>query len=68
MATNTSGKLFFPNQISDLTKTLLSNTEYLPIQKEIITKKPLIDWKLLLILIVAFLSLEWFIRKYNGLL
>ncbi|WP_130733758.1 hypothetical protein [Flavobacterium sp. J27] len=68
LAATTSGKLFYPNQLDQLIKILSDSNSYLPVQKEVITKKPLIDWKLLLLLIVSFLSLEWFIRKYNGLL
>lgn len=68
LATQTQGKEFYPNQIDELIKTLLENEEYKAIQKEVITKSPLIDWKWLLVLIAFFLSAEWFIRKYNGML
>ncbi|NHN25880.1 hypothetical protein FIA58_009355 [Flavobacterium jejuense] len=68
LATNTSGKVFFPNQLDQLTKSLMENTNYLPIQKEVVKKTPLIDWTILLLLICVFLSIEWFTRKYNGLL
>ncbi len=68
LALNTNGKVYYPNQIDLLIESLLDNKQYLPIQKEVIKKTPLIDWKLLLILICLFLSIEWFTRKYNGLL
>ena len=68
LATNTSGKAYFPNQLEQLTKSLLENPNFLPIQKEVVKKTPLIDWTILLILICFFLSIEWFTRKYNGLL
>jgi len=68
LATQTKGKAFYPNQIDTLIKTLLENEEYKPVQKDVVTKSPLIDWKWLLVLIAAFLSTEWFVRKYNGML
>ena len=49
-------------------KTLLENQNYKAIQKEIVTKSPLIDWVCLLILIAISLASEWFVRKYNGML
>jgi len=68
LANQTNGFISMPNQIDKLIKYLIDNEDYKPIQKEIVNKKPLIDWVFLLILIVLTLTLEWFIRKYNGLL
>lgn len=68
LAKQTSGTSYFPNQIDLLIQSLIENPEYKDIQKEIITKSPLIDWKWLLGLILSLLSIEWFLRKYNGLL
>lgn len=68
LAINTAGKVYYPNQLDTLIKSLKDTDKYLPIEKEIIKKTPLIDWKWLLIFIVALLSIEWFTRKYNGLL
>ena len=68
LATHTQGKIYFPNQVDALIKTLLENDQYKAIQKNIITKTPLIDWIWLLILISMALATEWFVRKYNGLL
>ena len=68
LATQTGGKLYFPNQIEKLTESLLNNTEYKAIQKNKTNRSPLVEWYWLLILIAGFLSVEWFIRKYNGLL
>jgi hypothetical protein len=68
LATNNSGELFHPNQIVSLIKKLLENPNFSPIEKEVIKKSPLIEWFWLLILLVFTLGLEWFIRKYNGLL
>jgi hypothetical protein len=68
LATQTQGKAYFPDQVDVLIKTLLENEEYKAIQKNIVTKTPLIDWIWLLVLISILLATEWFVRKYNGLL
>lgn len=68
LAAQTKGKEYYPNQVDALIKSLLDNEEYKVIQKNTVTKSPLIDWKWLLVLIAIFLSTEWFVRKYNGLL
>lgn len=68
LATQTQGKIYFPNQVDALIKSLLENEDYKAIQKNVITKTPLIDWIWLLILILIVLATEWFVRKYNGLL
>ena len=68
LAAQTHGKAYFPDQIEVLIKSLLDNKEYKAVQKNNVTKIPLIDWVWLLVLISIFLSTEWFVRKYNGLL
>ncbi|RKR05446.1 hypothetical protein C8C83_4794 [Flavobacterium sp. 90] len=68
LALQTGGKAFFEDQTDNLINTLLENKEYKSIEKNISTKTPLIDWVWLLILIAVFLTTEWFVRKYNGLL
>ncbi|MDI5895894.1 hypothetical protein [Flavobacterium algoritolerans] len=68
LATQTQGKAYFPDQVDVLIKTLLEIEEYKAIQKNIVTKTPLIDWIWLLVLISILLATEWFVRKYNGLL
>ncbi|REG96059.1 hypothetical protein [Flavobacterium aquicola] len=68
LANQTKGTVFYPNQIDTLIKTLLESEEYKAVQKDVVTKSPLIDWKWLLVLIALLLSTEWFVRKYNGML
>lgn len=68
LAMQTQGKAFFPDQVAAMIKTLLENEEYKAIQKNSVTKTPLIDWVWLLVLISILLATEWFVRKYNGLL
>lgn len=68
LAINTNGKVYYPNQMETLIQNLIDNENYIPTQKEIIKKSPLIDWIWLLIIAVLTLTAEWFVRKYNGLL
>jgi hypothetical protein len=68
LASQTKGKVFMPNQVSDLIKVLLEDESYKAMQKNNVTKTPLIDWIWLLVLIAITLSVEWFVRKYNGML
>ena len=68
LATQTQGKVFFPDQVDALIKTLLENEDYKAIEKKNVTKTPLIDWIWLLVFISISLATEWFVRKYNGLL
>ncbi|MCH8534099.1 MAG: hypothetical protein LAT51_03430 [Flavobacteriaceae bacterium] len=60
---------FFQLQDFETLKANLLETQvYQPIQKEKIKLKPFIDWKILFIFLIVSLSLEWFFRKYNGLI
>ena len=68
LASQTKGKIYVPNQVDVLIKSLLENADYKSVQKDIVQKTPLIDWYWLLIIISISLAIEWFIRKYNGLL
>ena len=68
LAQLTNAKAYFPNEVDELIKSLLENKEYKSIQKNVVTKTPLIDWIWLLVLISIALAIEWFVRKYNGLL
>lgn len=68
LASLTKGKLYYPNQAETLIQSLLADDNYKTIEKNNVSRSPLIDWKWLLLLICVFFSAEWFIRKYNGLL
>jgi len=68
LASLTQGKVYFPNQIDALIQSLLADDNYKTIEKNNIKRSPLIDWKWLLVFICSFFAVEWFIRKYNGLL
>ncbi|QDO95002.1 VWA domain-containing protein [Formosa sediminum] len=67
LAQKTEGASYFIADYKSLLKDLLSNQKYVTIQKSSKTTQGLIDWKYMLGIIVFCLSLEWFLRKYNGL-
>jgi hypothetical protein len=68
LANTSGGKLFYPNQIGEISAAITqSKSNY----KQITTEEKLkgiinIPWILLSLL--ALISLEWFLRKYNGLI
>jgi len=68
MATNSDGSIHFVDNYELLIENLVSDERYKPIQKSSKNIVPLIDWKYLLALIALTLSIEWFMRKYNGLI
>ncbi|AMC10046.1 hypothetical protein Lupro_01695 [Lutibacter profundi] len=67
LANNTNGKVFYNNQVTELVAYLKSDSQFKKIQKTEIVKKSLIDWKWVLGLIILLLSIEWFARKYYGM-
>ncbi len=64
---NNEGELFYTNQFEGLKLALLQNENLKPLQKITTKKVDLIDWKYLLGLLIGLLALEWFLRKYSGL-
>jgi hypothetical protein len=67
LANQNNGEIIYPNQIEKLLQKLLQKDTYLPVEKTIIKNSPLIDSLWLLVIIVVSLTIEWFTRKYNGL-
>jgi hypothetical protein len=68
LATETGGVLFFPNQFNDLEKTIRNNENIKPIVYEQETVKSLINLKWIFFLVLTLLSIEWFVRKWNGII
>ncbi|MFS4455506.1 vWA domain-containing protein [Maribacter sp. 2304DJ31-5] len=68
LAGNTSGKHYFMPQFKNLLDELVSNNAYIPTQKGTENIVSLIDFKILLAIIAIAFAMEWFIRKYNGLI
>jgi hypothetical protein len=67
LATRTNAKMYYPAQLNELKKVLLNNENIKTItytQKDV---KDLIDMKWIFFLLMALLTIEWFVRKYSGL-
>ena len=68
LAARTQGKAIVPNGLDSLVYELSISDRYRPVQKSRQNVVSLIDFRILLGVIVLALALEWFIRKYNGLI
>jgi hypothetical protein len=60
------GKLFYKNQLEQLQKDILSSDSIKSITYSHKELTDLVNLKWLFFVILAFLSIEWFLRKYNG--
>ena len=63
-----SDTFFYANQMQVLKNYLTTQQEFKPLQKSVDKKQSLVNWWVLLVLIIVFLSFEWFSRKYHGLI
>ncbi|MGF1555048.1 vWA domain-containing protein [Paucihalobacter sp.] len=68
IAQQSGGKSYFIDTVDALIFDLLSDSRYKTVQKSSKNIVPLLDFKFLLALLALALGLEWFIRKYNGLI
>jgi len=68
LAKSTKATLYFPSQVSKFIEDIIKDNRFVPIQKSKQNVVSLIDFKILLGIIAAALTAEWFIRKYNGLI
>ncbi|SNR47747.1 hypothetical protein SAMN04488009_2056 [Maribacter sedimenticola] len=68
VALNANGQAYYPSQLNDLLQELISGDRYVPIEKSTENIVSLIDFKILLAIIIMAFAIEWFIRKYNGLI
>jgi hypothetical protein len=66
LSVDTGGKLFSSSQVNELIKQLISDIRFKSIQKTTKKSVHLLDITLVLFLLFTSISLEWFIRKYNG--
>ncbi len=67
VANNLGSKVYFLDGPEILRKDLLENDAFLPVQKSTQKLMSIIDWYYLLSIIILSLSIEWFFRKYSGL-
>ncbi|MDC7998277.1 VWA domain-containing protein [Gilvibacter sediminis] len=68
LASNTAGSLFYEDQLGQLKSALMEDSRFVAIQKSRQNVVPLISLKILLGLLGLLLAIEWFTRKYNGLI
>ncbi|MBO0340915.1 MAG: VWA domain-containing protein [Bacteroidota bacterium] len=68
LATKNKGQVYYLDNLEELQTNLSTTQEFLPVQKSRDNVVSLIDFRILLGLIALSLTLEWFIRKYNGLI
>ncbi|MCX2719545.1 VWA domain-containing protein [Lentiprolixibacter aurantiacus] len=68
LSERSEGKLFFPDQVASLITEITDNPKYLPTQRSEQNVVSLIDYKILLAAIALALAIEWFLRKYQGLI
>ncbi|MFD0797814.1 VWA domain-containing protein [Maribacter chungangensis] len=68
LAKNSGGIHSFSSDYEEVIAALISSQAYVPTQKSKENSVSLIDFKILMGFIVLAFALEWFIRKYNGLI
>ncbi len=67
-AVQTNGMATTLKNQDKLIDKLLNDPRYVPVQKKVTKSVSLINFEFLLFIIIASLAIEWFVRKYNGLL
>ena len=68
LSQRSGARLFFSDQTDSLIRELNDNPAFLPTQRSEQNVVSLIDYKLLLAAIALALAIEWFLRKYQGLI
>ena len=68
IARNSGGSIFYLDNYKNLNDLLIEDNRFVSKQKSKKKQNSIIDWKWLLGLIIVSLSIEWIIRKYNGLI
>jgi hypothetical protein len=66
MSQSTGGELVYPQELSKLAEMIKSKKEITPIMYSTKQLSELINMKWIFFLFLALLSIEWFVRKYNG--
>jgi hypothetical protein len=61
-----NGELFYPDELAQLDEQIKSSDALKPVYYSTTQNAPAIDLKAILFLLLALLSVEWFIRKYLG--
>lgn len=67
LANNNRGEVFNALNINNLFEQLNRDNSYTSIQTSKTIQQELIDWKLILFLAISIFTIEWFTRKYFGM-
>ncbi|MCK0109723.1 VWA domain-containing protein [Flavobacteriaceae bacterium S0825] len=68
LANSSNGSSYLIDDTTSIIDDLINDSRFVTVQKSNKNVVPLIDFKYLLGLIILSLSIEWFLRKYNGLI
>ena len=66
IANESNGKLFYPQQMDELVAELKENKGIVPISRKEQTLSEMINLKWIFIVLMLFISIEWFMRKFHG--
>ncbi|NNC82651.1 MAG: hypothetical protein HKN79_03670 [Flavobacteriales bacterium] len=66
MAQSTGAEMFYPNELDALEEALLNKEGIVPVIYTTEQMTDLIESRWLFFLLVLFLAIEWFVRKYKG--
>lgn len=66
LATESNGKLFYPDQLASLPAALEQTASAKPILHEVVKTESIINIKAIFFVLLLLLSAEWFIRKFSG--
>ncbi len=66
LADKYGGRVFYPNETSELKTMLLANENIKPLIYSTEKTQSILNLKWIFYLLIGFLCLEWFIRRFNG--
>lgn len=66
IAVQSGGKMVSENEIARLTDTITNQISAKPVLREVVKTQSIINLKWLCLVIILLLSVEWFVRKFNG--
>lgn len=66
ISSNSGGKMIPVSELDKLADDILSSGEIVDVSYPIDKQEEIINWKWIFFVLVALLSLEWFVRKRNG--
>jgi len=66
LADKGNGQMYYPKDLSSLADAIINQEDMVHVTYDERDVTDLINWKWLFYLVLAMLSLEWFMRKRNG--